>query len=293
MKSLLHLKFLGAFFAAGSLAVAGDMSGAISAGKLAKEAKNFYGQTVTVKAEVEDILDNRTFTLDEDAILAGPDVLVVVPKGSTTGLKHDDVVTVTGTVRPFVQAELERDYDWFKDGKILKKDTKIDYTTRPVLIATSIKTADGRDLSMIGTAAMHSGHDSTIAPPARASLEAISAGKLARDAKKFYGQTVTVRAEVESVLDDHTFTLDEDDVLAGPDVLVVVPRGTAKGLMHDQVVTVTGTVRPFVQAELERDYDWFKDGKILKKDVKIDYKTRPVLIAQSVRTESGSELISE
>jgi hypothetical protein len=291
MKSLLHMKLLVASLAAGSLALAGDMGGSISAGKLAKEAKNFYGQTVTVRAEVEDILDNRTFTLDEDAILAGPDVLVVVPKGATTGLKHDDVVTVTGTVRPFVQAELERDYDWFKDGKILKKDVKVDYKTRPVLVATSIQTADGRDLTMTPMADVRSGHDTM--PVARASFETISAGKLARDAKKFYGQTVTVRAEVESVLDDHTFTLDEDDVLAGPDVLVVVPNGTARGLMHDQVVIVTGTVRPFVQAELEKDYDWFKDGKILKKDVKVDYKTRPVLIAQSVKTASGSELISE
>jgi hypothetical protein len=293
MKSLLHMKLLVASLAAGSLALAGDMGGSISAGKLAKEAKNFYGQTVTVRAEVEDILDNRTFTLDEDAILAGPDVLVVVPKGATTGLKHDDVVTVTGTVRPFVQAELERDYDWFKDGKILKKDVKIDYTTRPVLVATSVMTADGRDLTMIGTADMRSGDDSRMPPVGRVSMDTISAGKLARDAKKFYGQTVTVRAEVESVLDDHTFTLDEDDILAGPDVLVVVPRGTARGLKHDDVVTVTGIVRPFVQAELERDYDWFKDGKILKKDVKVDYKTRPVLIAQSVRTASGSELISQ
>jgi hypothetical protein len=293
MKSLLHMKLLVASLAAGSLALAGDMGGSISAGKLAKEAKNFYGQTVTVKAEVEDILDNRTFTLDEDAILAGPDVLVVVPKGSTTGLKHDDVVTVTGTVRPFVQAELERDYDWFKDGKILKKGVKVDYKTRPVLIATSVMTADGRDLTMAKTADVHSSYGSTMPPVGRASLDTISAGKLARDAKKFYGQTVTVRAEVEDVLDDHTFTLDEDDILAGPDVLVVVPKGTAQGLMHDQVVTVTGTVRPFVQAELERDYDWFKDGKILTKGVKIDYKTRPVLIAHSVRTASGSELISK
>ena len=291
MKSFMHLKLAGAFLAAGSLAVAGD--GTISAGKLARDAKNFYGQTVTVRAEVEDVLDDRTFTLDEDAILTGADVLVVIPKGSTRGLMHDQVVTVTGIVRPFVQAELERDYDWFKDGKILKKDVKVDYKTRPVLVATSIKTADGRDLSMIGTADMHSGHGSTMPPVGRVSLDTISAGKLARDAKKFYGQTVTVRAEVESVLDDHTFTLDEDDVLAGPDVLVVVPKGTARGLMHDQVVTVTGIVRPFVQAELERDYDWFKDGKILKKDVKVDYKTRPVLFAQSVRTASGSELISQ
>jgi hypothetical protein len=144
MKSLLTLKFLGVAVAASSLALAGDM--AISAGKLAKDAKKFYGQKVTVTAEVEDVLDNHSFTLDEDAVLAGPDVLVLVPRGMTAGLKHDEKVTVTGTVRPFVQAELEKDYDWFKDGKILKKDVKIDYKTRPVLIADSVRTASGSEL---------------------------------------------------------------------------------------------------------------------------------------------------
>jgi hypothetical protein len=144
MKSLQQLSLAGAFLAAGTFAFAGEM---ISAGKLAKDAKKFYGQKVTVTAEVEDVLDNHSFTLDEDAILAGPDVLVLVPRGmSTMGLKHDEKVTVTGTVRPFVQAELEKDYDWFKDGKILKKDTKIDYKTRPVVIADSVKTASGSEL---------------------------------------------------------------------------------------------------------------------------------------------------
>ena len=145
MKSLLHWKLVGgAFLAAGSFALAGDAM--ISAGKLAKDAKKFYGQTVTVTAEVEDVLDNHSFTLDEDSLLAGPDVLVLVPKGMTEGLKHDDKVTVTGTVRAFVQAELEKDYDWFKDGKILKTGTKIDYKTRPVVVATSVKTAAGAEL---------------------------------------------------------------------------------------------------------------------------------------------------
>jgi hypothetical protein len=144
MKSLTQLAFLGAFAAAGTFALAGDHM--ISAGKLAKDAKKFYGQTVTVTAEVEDVLDNHSFTLDEDAVLAGPDVLVLVPKGMTAGLKHDDKVTVTGTVRAFVQAELEKDYDWFKDGKILKSDTKIDYKTRPVVVAQSVKTASGAEL---------------------------------------------------------------------------------------------------------------------------------------------------
>ena len=146
MKSLLHWKLAGALVAVGSIALAGDMGGSISAGKLAKDAKKFYGRTVTVRAEVEDILDEHTFTLDEDDILAGPDVLVIVPTGSALGLNHDAVVTVTGTVRPFVQAELEKDYDWFKDGKILKKDVKVDYKMRPVLIAESVRTASGSEL---------------------------------------------------------------------------------------------------------------------------------------------------
>src|SRR5687768_17538920 len=81
---------------AGSL-TAGDMT--VSAGKLARDAKDYYGKTVTVKAEVENVFDSRSFTLDEDSVFAGPDVLVLVPSGMTADLRHDQVVTVTGTVR--------------------------------------------------------------------------------------------------------------------------------------------------------------------------------------------------
>src|SRR5687768_17768715 len=74
---------------------AGD-GGTISAGKLAKDAKDFYGKTVTVTAEVEDVLGAHSFTLDEDAVLAGADVLVLVPAGGLPeGLKKDDKVLVT------------------------------------------------------------------------------------------------------------------------------------------------------------------------------------------------------
>ena len=128
-----------------------------------------------------------------------------------------------------------------------------------------------------------SGHDMTIC-----------AGKLAKDGKKYYGQNVTVRAEVEDVLDSHSFTLDEDAVLAGPDVVVIVPAGfDVSHLAHDQVVTVTGKVRPYVMAELEKDYDWFKDGKIVTTSSKVDYKTRPVLIAETITTADGRTLISQ
>lgn len=131
----------------GSGAYADDkkMTGAISAGKLAKDAKDYYGKTVTVKAEVEDVLGDKMFTLDEDALLAGSDVLVLAPKGVGT-LAHDQKVVVTGQVRPFVEADLDRDFDWFDNGKLVDVKTKVDWKTRPVIVAESVKTEAGADV---------------------------------------------------------------------------------------------------------------------------------------------------
>ncbi len=285
---------------AGSLAAGTDMT--ISAGKLAKNAKDYYGKTVTVKAKVEDVIDSRTFTLDEDAILTGADVLVLVPAGYTGTLAHDQVVTVTGKVRPYVSTELEHDYHWFTGGKIVSRDSKVDFKTRPVLIADSVRTADGREIlagaavstndeharhdMMAGDHKMMEGHDD--------SAMTMSAGKLSKDGKKFYGQNVSVRAEVEDVLDSHSFTLDEDSLIPGPDVVVFVPSGfDATTLAHDQVVVVTGKVRPYVMADLEKDFDWFKNGKIVTMGTKVDYKTRPVLVAETITTADGRTLISQ
>ena len=119
----------------------------------------------------------------------------------------------------------------------------------------------------------------------------ISAGKLAKDAKDYYGRTVTVQAEVEDVLGNNMFTLDEDSVLAGSDVLVLVPRGVASGLTHDQKVVVTGQVRPFVEADLDRDFDWFDNGKLVDVKTKVDWKTRPVIVAESIRTDTGTDIV--
>ena len=223
---------------------------------------------------------------------AGADVLVLVPAGYTGTLAHDQVVTVTGKVRPYVTAELEKDYHWFKDGALVSRDTKVDFKTRPVLIASSLRTADGRDL-LAGERSM-TGDETTprMRPTTRSDHGMMmSAGKLAKDSKKYYGQNVTVRAEVEDVLDSHSFTLDEDSMIAGPDVVVIVPAGfDVSRLAHDQVVTVSGKVRPYVMAELEKDYDWFKDGKIFTTSNKVDYKTRPVLIAETITTADGRTL---
>jgi len=280
---------------AGSTAVRADdkPAGAISAGKLAKSPDDYVGRTVTVSAEVEDVLGSNMFTLDEDSLLAGPDVLVLVPGGVTGKLAHDQKVVVTGEVRRYVEADLDRDFDFFKNGKLVDVKTKVDWNTRPVIVARSIRTEAGANLmtgghqmasTTTGDTVMHSRTGTTVGTP-------ISAGKLARDAKNYYGKTVTVRAEVEDVLGSNMFTLDEDSLLAGSDVLVLVPRGVTGNLTHDQKVVVTGQVRPFVEADLDRDFDWFDNGKLVDVKTKVDWKTRPVIVAESIQTDTGTDIV--
>jgi hypothetical protein len=304
-------------FAAAALLCAGSAFAGpdkmISAGKLAKDAKMFYGQTVTVKAEVEDVFDDHTISLDEDALLAGGDVLVILPEGKALGVKKDDDVLVTGVVRPYLVADLERDFDFFKDGKFIKTEKRVEYETRPVLVAHTIRSADGRELFLsrspfamtTTTTTRTTTHDhgtmgtttattstTTTQTTKPAVMKTISASALAKDGKKYYGHTVTVTGEVEDVLDPHSLTLDEDALLAGHDVLVLLPEGKAFDLKKDDKITITGTVRQYVAAELDRDFDFFEEGKIVKVERKTDFESRPVLVATSVRTADGRELLT-
>lgn len=141
-----------------------------------------------------------------------------------------------------------------------------------------------------GVAAMAASAFLLAAGAAKADDMVVSAGKVAKNAKDYYGKTISVKAEVEDVLGDNMFTLDEDALLAGSDILVLVPRGIAGKLAHDQKVIVTGKVRPYVEADLDKDYDWFDNGKLVEVKEKVDWKTRPVIVADTIKTEAGAEI---
>jgi hypothetical protein len=279
--------FIGAALSATPAMAADDTTKPLSAGTLSKHPSDYVGKTVTVRAEVEDVLGSNMFTLDEDALIGGADVLVLVPGGMAGTLAHDEKVTVTGEVRPYVEADLDRDFDFFDNGKIVEVNKKVDWKTRPVIVARSIRTDAGRSVIVSDNAAAPMVRRTSMGRDA----DAISAGKLAKDYKGLVGRTVTVRSEVEDVVSGNMFTLDEDALFAGPDVLVMVPGGVTGTLAHDQKVTVTGEVRTYVEADLDRDFDFFDNGKLVQVHKEVDWKTRPVLVARSIRTADGTELI--
>jgi hypothetical protein len=107
----------------------------VSAGAIAEDPNAYYGKAVTVRAEVEKVFGPRMFTLDEDAVGAEPDVVVLT--ANPHGVGDDAEVTVHGTVRRFARGDLERDYDWIDDSLFAGRDLS-DVDGRPVIVADSV-----------------------------------------------------------------------------------------------------------------------------------------------------------
>lgn len=139
--------------------------------------------------------------------------------------------------------------------------------------------------SVVGTAALGVVATSRVASGVDG---AVSSDAIAKDPEKFRGKEVVVRSDVDRVYNNRYFTLDEDAVAAGPDVLVLVPA-SGRAVTEEDEVIVTGTVRDYVQTEIERDYAWFRPAP----DVTATFKSRPVIVARSVRTKNGVELVTE
>ena len=117
-------------------------SGEITVGTITGNLNNYLGKTVTVVADVQEVLGPRAFTLDEDDVLAGGidnDMLVLSPQaGNLTPIENNwlkNKVRVTGTVRALEVAEIEREVGWKLDRKIQNefKDVKA------VLVASSVE----------------------------------------------------------------------------------------------------------------------------------------------------------
>lgn len=95
----------------------------------------YTGKTVSVDAEVEEVFGPRLFTIDEPnwGDLDG-EILVFVPTPLAAMVRDDDRITVTGTVKPFVTADFEKEWGWLD----LDESLEVELKDRPVLVASRI-----------------------------------------------------------------------------------------------------------------------------------------------------------
>ena len=109
------------------------------------------------------------------------------------------------------------------------------------------------------------------------------------NASKYMGQRIAVTGEVQNVVGPRLFTVDEKQwVDLDGETLVVVPPPMAAFVRENAPVRVTGTVRPFVRTDIEREWGWFDPGPHLE----IDLRGRPIIVADTVMIEGRSAVIS-
>jgi MYXO-CTERM domain-containing protein len=228
-----------------------------TAENVAENTNQYVGRTVTIRSEAIRKLGPSTFTMSSQQFLGGEPIIIVNASGTPFVFpENEDVdVQVTGQVRQFVLADINRQYSLG-----LGADLYREYENRPAIIAQSI----------------------ALAP---------NPGQISQNPARYYGRTIAVTGEVEDVRSPNAFTLDEDQ-LVGQDLLVI-NSNTGQAIQDDQTLAVTGVLRPFVVAELEREYDFNWDQGFVQQ-LEAEYRDRPVLIATgiypSALPEDGGEL---
>ncbi|MBD0264839.1 MAG: hypothetical protein ICV78_19580 [Tolypothrix sp. Co-bin9] len=219
----------------------------VTAEEVADNTNQLIGKTVTVRSQPVKKLSESTFTINDKQFFGAESILVVNASGKPFVLPTDPntPIQVTGPVSKFVVADIERQYKLNLDPNLYRE-----YESKPAIIAQSI----------------------ALAP---------KPGEITTNPSLYYGKTLAVTGEVEDIRDASSFTLDEDKLLGGQDLLVIrapSPQGTVN---EGEKVAVTGVLRPFVVAELEREYN-LKWDLTLQKKLEAEYSNKPVLVATEV-----------
>jgi hypothetical protein len=214
--------------------------------EVVNQTEQLIGKTVTVRSEPVAKVDNSSFTINDEQFFGATPILVVNTSGKPFVLPTDSgvEVQVTGPVQRLVVADVEREY-----GLDLDPNLYAEYESRPVIYAQSI----------------------ALAP---------EPGEITQNPAQYYNQQLAVTGEVENVQSATVFTLDEDKLFGAQDLLVI-NRTTGQPVPEGETVAVTGTLRQFVVADLERDYDLNWDLNVTRQ-LEAEYSNRPVLVADQI-----------
>ena len=229
--------------------------GNVTTQEVANKTAQLIGKTVTIRSKPIKKIGDNTFTVSDQQFFGNETILVVNASGQPIVLNTNNSieVQVTGQVAKLVLADINRRY-----GALgLDPNLYVDYEGKPAIIAQSIAPAP-------------------------------EPGQLTSNPSRYYGKPVAVTGEVGKILSPTTFTLNDEQLFGGNDLLVLVanrksankPANTT-AVKTNETLAVTGVLRPFVVADLERDYDltWNLN---LQKQLEAEYKTKPVLVVDAI-----------
>ncbi|AFY56132.1 hypothetical protein Riv7116_3683 [Rivularia sp. PCC 7116] len=221
--------------------------GLMSVSKIAREKDDLIGKFVTIRSKYIEKLGPTSFAVRKRKFfIKSKPVIIINASGKVFDLpsEKDTEVQVTGTIRQLDIPKLEKEFNLRLQDKVYE-----DYKNGTAIVAQHI----------------------ALAP---------EVNDIADNPKKYYNRRLALTGEIENIKNPKMFTLDEDDLLGEQDLLVLNPT-PAMAVNNGQTVAVTGVVRPFRLAELEKDYKLTWNSG-LKKEMELKYKEKPVLIADTV-----------
>ncbi|MDM9379197.1 hypothetical protein QUB80_00545 [Chlorogloeopsis sp. ULAP01] len=222
---------------------------------VSERTEALMGQLVTVRSQPINRVDDRVFTITDEQVFSGERIVVVNNTGQPVQVPEVESarLQVTGTVTKFDPNAIRQKY-----GLDLGQDSYREYEGRPTIIARSI----------------------ALAP---------IPGEIGENPQAYYNKVIAVPAEVERIYSPNAFVL-EDKTLLGDNPLLVLVTEQVKDkvpIKEGERIVATGTLRPFIASELERDYK-FAWNQQLRGQLENEYKTRPVLIVEGIYSSPQS-----
>ena len=209
------------------------------------EQEAAIGEEVTVRGEVESVEPGVSFTIEEENLFEEEGVLVINVSEQIVPEDSEDLrLQITGEVGSLVLADVERDY-----GLDLDPELYVEYENKPVIFATYMVEAP--------------------------ELETVS-----EDPELYYDREIVLQGEVGEIRNDYAFTLKEDQLIGGDDLLIINATGEPIP-QEDEAIVVNGTVRPFIKTELEKDYNLTWDLDV-QEEIEAEYTEKPVLVVDSI-----------
>jgi len=214
--------------------------------ELSGNLANYLGQTLSVRGQVQRIAGNHAFLLGKDQLFGGKEVLVINASGQPIDLIEGEGtdVQVTGEVREFVLADIESEYGFDLDNTLF-----VDYENQPVIVAQSMALSpDPSDIT--------------------------------NNPQTYYSQRLAVQGNVETILNANAMAINDGGLFGGDGLLAISPS-EAITLQKGKEVVITGVLRPYVFADIEREYNlaWDSDSK---EQITAKYQNKPVFIIDSI-----------
>lgn len=240
---------------------------------LEARAEQYKGKTISVDAEVDEVLGPRVFKIDTGHWFdLGGEMLVLMPTHLAALVREDDRVTVTGTVREFVRAEFDREW-----GLDLTDEIDVELRKRHVLVASRVVGGNDNVAMMIQTRQPDAGTAGQTGQPARQGRqtderpvgtsgekmdERFNAGRtvtsltdLADADHEFVGRDVRIDGvRIEKTAKDGGFW-----VRSGNTSILVLPVDTSRQVTAGQNASVEGLVLRMprhVRQDLNPGGDW-------------------------------------